>query len=785
MEIGMNLKKIKKYKKNYINSFVYYAYYHKKIDENLIFIDSMNGEYLSSNILRIIGELSKDQYKNFKIYVYVKKDRISHVKKLQENYNLKIDKIISNDIKATYVCEYAKYIITDKNIRFRYVKRDEQVIINVYHENPLKKWGIDDIDNSSKIGSLQRPFLLSDYILVPNNHSYDKIMNSLLIKEIFEGKIINEGSPRNISFFKDNIDLKSKLNIENNQIFVYMPHYLNRSTHEKFIKNVKKNLEEFDKKLTDNQVLFFKIDGYNKKIIDFSKYEHIKAFPIGYDDYDIISLAEAFITDFSSALFDFIISKRKIILFNNFDNSYSTYLEDLELPLVKANDIDDVVFELNSNLNNDYPDLLKEYVPYDNVDSAKNICQHIFLHKDCCHEEIKKNSKPNVLIFVGNLSDNEITLSLRQLLSQVDVNKYNFILTFHQWSKKFKNNPKSILKSIPEGIQIMPMVDKNEPRYREKMKYHKFLNSDEECNSVVRNFFKREFKRQFYNISFAHVLNYDGYFKNEILMLCNNDSKSSLWVHNDPIKEIDNNKFNYNLLNEAYSYYDNVIAVSKELIKPINKLNGSSNIRVAHNLINFDNIKVESNKNLKLDKESRVYTHNSSYVRGVLNKPGKKIISINKSIYNKKWSENLLNAFDKLCDDYDDVQLIIVGDFGWFNKIQKLASNLRHWENVTLIKQLSNPLPILKCCDLFILPPDYRFYRKHIYESEMLNIPIMAMADEDIDIIDEFKGCKIENSYESILKGLQHFMDDGVNTLGIDYKEFNNNCLNEFNEIIK
>ena len=85
MEIHMKFKKIKKYKKNYLNSYVYYPYYHKKIDNNLIFIDSMNGEYISSNIFGIMEELSKDQYKNFKIYVYVKKGNIDYLEKLQEN----------------------------------------------------------------------------------------------------------------------------------------------------------------------------------------------------------------------------------------------------------------------------------------------------------------------------------------------------------------------------------------------------------------------------------------------------------------------------------------------------------------------------------------------------------------------------------------------------------------------------------------------------------------------------------------------------------------------------
>lgn len=780
----MKSKRINKYKKNFINSFVYHPYYHKKIDDNLIFIDSMNGEQLSSDVFRIIEELSDDKYKNFRVCIYAKKG-VGHIEKLRENYNLRIDKIISDDVKATNVCEYAKYIITDSKIRYRYAKRNGQVILNVYHENPSLKWGVDNIGNYSRLASQQAPFLLSDYTVISSDYVREKIMGPLMIEDIYQGKILSEGNPRNISFFRDNSNLKSELGVDDKDVFVYMPRYQGKSFHKKFLKTVKNNLKEFDKGLKDNQTLFFKVDGYAKKSIDLSKFKHIRPFPLGYDDYDIISMADAFITDYSGVVLDFILSKRKIILFNNFDKKKSTYLDDLNLPFVRADDIEDVIGELDSNLDEDYSALIDEYAPFESADCAKNICSHVFLNQKVCPEENNKNDKPNILIFIGNLSNNEITLSLRQLLSQVDSDKYNFIVTFHQWSKHFKNDPESVLKSIPEGIHVMPMKTKTRPTYLERKSYAKFLNSDKKCSNSIRKFFKREFRHQFYGMSFDHVVNYDGYYKNEILMFCNCEAKSSMWVHNDPLMEIENKKFNVNLLKEAFSNYDNVVAVSSELMDPIRKIDDSANVKVAHSLINFDFIRNESQKDIMLNKDVRIYNTHPQYLKGLLNDDGKKIISIDRSIYNEEWTENILMAFDKLCDEYDDVQLIIIGNFGWFNRTQYLASQLRHWKNVTVIKQLSNPLPILKDCALFILPPNNRFYRKTVFESEMLNVPVMSLGDDDKVIADEFNVYNVENSYEGVLKGLQDFMNDEIDTLDIDYKEYNERCLDEFYDILK
>ena len=75
-------------------------------------------------------------------------------------------------------------------------------------------------------------------------------------------------------------------------------------------------LKEIDANLNDNQILFVKLHPYNQSKINFSKFKRIDKFPRGYETYDILNMADALITDYSSVFFDFANTRRKIIIFN-------------------------------------------------------------------------------------------------------------------------------------------------------------------------------------------------------------------------------------------------------------------------------------------------------------------------------------------------------------------------------------------------------------------------------------------------------------------------------------
>ena len=193
-----------------------YSNYYLDIDEDLVYLESRDGNDFTGNILRIIEELSTGKYGNLKIAVYVNENGLERLKEV---------KIIENEADATKVAEQAKYIITDSGIRPKYVKRPEQIFLYTAHGTPFKTMGINNKNEEHTIGSPQHSMLSADYLLYPNNYMREKMISAYLLDKIYPGKILMEGYPRNSIFFDDERreELKSKLKLKDKEIFIYMP----------------------------------------------------------------------------------------------------------------------------------------------------------------------------------------------------------------------------------------------------------------------------------------------------------------------------------------------------------------------------------------------------------------------------------------------------------------------------------------------------------------------------------------------------------------------------------
>ena len=282
------------------------------------------------------------------------------------------------------------------------------------------------------------------------------------------------------------------------------------------------------------------------------------------------------------------------------------------------------------------------------------------------------------------------------------------------------------------------------------------------------------------------MINFDGYGIDEQLLLANADVKNSCWVHNDMVQEIATRDIqNINVLKYIYNKYDIVSVVSPDLINPTSQISGrKDNIRIVHNINNYEKILENGDKDLELNKNTHIYTNNLYGIKGVLEKPGKKIITIGRYSPEKS-HDRLLNAFDKFADDYPDTQIIIIGGHGvLYNKTEELVGTLKHWKNVTLIKWIANPMPILKECDLFVLSSFYEGWPMVLMEADTFNIPVMATDITGTQWMKDYNGHVVENSDEGILQGLYDFAEGKVKPLGIDYEEYNKNAVEEFNSVM-
>ena len=563
--------KILNFKECAINSMIYREYYEGSIDENLVYLESRDGLDFTGNIFRIVEELSTGKYGDLKIHVHAKKQVHPKIEKLKKHYNLKIDKIITKEAMATKTLEKAKYIITDSGIRPKYIKKQGQIFINTWHGTPLKLMGFDNIAEEHRIANVQHPLLSSDYLIYPNDYMREKMMNAYMIDRIYPGKILLEGYPRNSVFFDENKRAKFKelLNLKDKEIFIYMPTFrgifMNRNDEEQ--KNeVYDYLVEIDEKLNDNQILLVKLHVLNQAQIDFSSFRHIQIFPDDYETYDVLNIADVLISDYSSVFFDFANTRHKIVLFNYDEEEYmsyrGTYLSLDELPFPKVQNVDDLIDELNCPKNYDDSEFLDKFCTYDRPDAAEHICQHIFNSKKSCREETVDNDKENVLIYAGGLVNNGITSSLLNLINNIDRSRYNYFITFHPWHDNIKENHEEIFKRFPDDIQFLPFRLYELPTVTEKLDYNNYYlsNNPKEFSDKLKRLFKRSFERQYPNIPFRVLIDFDGYTQNLSFKFSNSGIRNVSWIHNDMIQE---NKLkgnqNLNVLKDVYAQSDEIV----------------------------------------------------------------------------------------------------------------------------------------------------------------------------------------------------------------------------------
>lgn len=515
--------KIRNLKECLDNRSIYDGYYNEAVCDDIVYLESRNGKDFTGNIFRITQELSTGEYGDFRIYVYASKEVKSKIDLFGKNYNLNITEIITDDKKATEILHKAKYIFTDSGIRNKYIKKQGQIFINTWHGTPLKLMGFDNPAERTSIGIIQRSFFFSDYLLYPNDYMMEKMTHAYMIDKIFRGKMLLEGYPRN-SVFLDKTNIKDRLGLGDKTVYAYLPTYkgiLSKRKDEKQKEDVEKFLDKINSRLSDHQILFVKFHPYNQSKIDFSRYSHIKAFPDGFENYDILNIADVLVTDYSSVFFDFANSGKKIVIFNYDEEEYlkdrGLYIPLESLPFPKVQNTDELIDELNGLKNYDDEKFVKEFCRYDSKDSVKRICSSVIGCDIVCKYGQIENPNKNILFYVGSMDNSEVKNKLIQMLEEME--NVNVFLSYKQWDKNINENYMTLFDDIPKNVEFLPLSHNIAPTFKEKIDLIKFIKGMELNENLIK-LFNRSYKRQFGNFKFDLVIDF-----------ASNDLESLIFAH--------------------------------------------------------------------------------------------------------------------------------------------------------------------------------------------------------------------------------------------------------------
>lgn len=770
------------------------------IQEKTILLECQQGTNLNGNIFYLLKELCNNVlYKDYTIFLSVNPTFKENIKQIIDNYHLDQCHLLEMNTKQYFkVMASAKYLINDNTFLPFFIKRDEQIYLNTWHGTPLKTLGKKIKNDFHNIGNPIKNFVVSDYLLYPNEFTRDCMIEDYMLENISNSKVVINGYPRNSIFFdKDSSSkVREEYKLNDKKVIAYMPTWrgsvANKDT-ENQNERIFNYLKEIDMKLSEDCIMYVNLHPIVHSSIDYSNLNNIQAFPSNIDSYEFLNACDLLITDYSSVFFDYANTHKKIILFTYDLEEYLSdrglYLSLDDLPFPKVKTVDELIYEINQPILYDDKEFISRYCHKENIHASKELLNMLLLNQfdGLDIQDMKHNGKENVLIYAGNLAKNGVTTALFNLLNNLDLEKRNYYLTFISGKvAPYKN----VLHLLPKGVNYIPTTGKMNASILEKIylsftKKYKFkydLN-----NKILDKLYKYEIKRCFGNISFSNVIQYNGYEFNRQMMFGRFDCDRTIFVHSNMVQEMKVRKNQHpNAIRYAYNHYDHVAIVTEDMREPTLSLcDKPDSICVVNNIIDYKNVLKKSKWKMSFDENT---TSNKSFeeIKEILNSTHKKFITIGR-FSPEKGHIRLLNAFEKFQQEESEPYLIIIGGHGpLYDETLRHAQSLKCYDHVILIRSLSNPYAFLKKCDYFVFTSFYEAFGLGLVEADILGIPAIST---DIlgprGFMTMNHGTLVYNDETGIYEGMKLLYSNKVNVMNVDYKKYNQAAIQQFEDLLK
>ncbi len=785
-----------------LNRYSYSKYYKKlPIIDKTILLESSHGVNIDGNIFYILKELMENEaYSDYKIYLVVEKDTKSKIEKMLEFHKFSgIECAVIRTKKYYKLMSSCKYLFNDTSFLPFFTKKEGQIYLNTWHGTPLKTLGKKVKNDILNIGNIQKNFVSSDYLLYPNEYTMDHMVEDYMLENISESKILLTGYPRNTIFFdkKARNNVKKELNLSGKQVIAYMPTWrgtVRTQETDKLSNIIKKHLDMFEEKLSDNQIMFVNLHPLDSASVDLNVYKKIKPFDKRYETYEFLNACDVLVTDYSSVFYDYALTKNKIILFTYDKEEYlrdrGMYISMDELPFPQANSVDELFKKIDENISYNIDEFLKKYCKYDNLNATKDLLKKVILNKKTNVKEIKmkNNGKKNILLYPGPFKMNGITTSLSNLLNNIDLDKYNIYLTFQP--SAVANNP-GMVDSILKKVNYFPIMGGVNCTLFERILifFNSRFNLGKKVLNKIEKIFDTEVVRTYGPAKFDNVIQFYGYNVKFIMLFSKFKCKKSIFCHADINEEIVVKKNQKkHIIEYAYNAYDKVAIVNETLLEPTQKYVDKSNwkkIVIVDNCIDVDGIIEKSKKKVSFDKDT-ISNVSLKDLNKILDSNAKKYINVGRFSY-EKGHFRLIDAFDKLWKENKDIYLIIIGGYGnLYEDTLKYAKSKESSSNIVIIFSMSNPFPVIKKCSCFVLSSEYEGFGLALIEADILGLQTFST---DVvgprTFIENNHGNLVDNSEDGIYTGMKNYLDNSLKTMKVDYKKYNSDAINKFYNLLK
>ena len=793
--MGLAKKALKKLKGGAYFPFYLTFYKRLPLDEKRILLESRHGSALESNIFALCKELGKREYASYTVVVPARKEKIPEFQKKLAMAGLSRAVVVRHGSIAYYKeLSRAKYLVNDVSFPGRFIKKEGQRMLNVWHGTPLKKMGRDDLEERASLGNMLRNFLQSDYLIYPNAFMEWVMTTSFMLPGLYQGKVLHTGYPRNDVFFaeEERERLRKKLGFAGKRVYAYLPTYrgLSYKVDGEDGRRRMAYLRELEEGLLENELLLYKphpLEGGAEGLSGFTK---ILPFPVGYDTDHVLHACDGLLTDYSSVFFDFAVSGRNIVLFPYDREQYMAgrglYLTPEELPFPSASSIEEVLSLLRAEPG--YGEEIREkYMTWENGHGSHDCLQALLYDEiDCEAVSLPGSGKEKVLLYAGNLAQNGVTTAFCNLYEAIDKTKRDYYVCFR--TESVKEEPERVGR-LPEDTLLFPLSSEMNLDPVTMIAQFLFLKTGFSGLGIkkrLREAYEREWRKHFLGTDFSHVVHYNGYEDYILSLFLVSPCRRSIYCHSQMLLEMKTRKMaSRPLVEEAYRSYAPVVCVSEEGAKEAKILGGEgAAVVVAPNLQDTEEVVRRSHLPLAFDGATKS-THTLSQVQGFLR--GEKPCFLCLGRFSKeKGQVSLLSMFQKFLERGNEAILFLVGGGGPDGPmLQKMVKEASLENQVVIIYSLSNPMPLRAACDLLLSPSLYEGCPVAAYEAAALSVPVLSSKVPGCRELAKSTGMTLYEGEEEGVLLMEAALRGEIAPMQVDFEERRERALSVFEEMFK
>lgn len=761
------------------------------VDHDVVLFESFWGKKISDNPLAIYLEMRSDpRFSHCRFYWTVTESTTipSALNGDDRTFVVPYGSSLYERLLAT-----AGVLINNTSFVEYFARRDGQEYINTWHGTPLKTLGKRIGTGVLEHANVTHNFLNCTLLYLPNEHTAHSIVRDYDLEGLYSGEIIVGGSPRLdrlVSTRKNGRqDLLSSLGIDDRgeQIVFYAPTWRGSADERSMdVEGAQSAIRAMAS--VSNVILLFRSHHLAESAI--GEVEGAVIVPSEIDTYDVLRGADVLVTDYSSLLFDYLSTGRRVI---SYAPDISEYEAERGLYLLPSDVISDAVTtvdELKRLLGDRGFEPDKRYLESRNIycgmeDGGASVRVLDWIQGRWAKTEstVTAADSRRTLVFAESLVPNGIRSSMFNLFSNLGGSKYRIYVALNAVDIAHDESRAAAVRSLNKNYGFLgrngQMLVSLEEAWVLSHYSANFGAISEPLRNYVRVAYRREFRRVFGAPRDVTFIDFEGYsrFWNALFAYGPPPGNSNMVVlHNQIRREIDVRLPYLAEIARMYEDFDVVASVADAIFDENAELARSMNPRhdarmtVVHNSLNIDKIREEAASGESL--------------WDAVPSDGPRIVTVGR-LSPEKNHELLLLSMSVLHARLPGAHLMIVGSGPMEMRLKALSASLGVSDYVHFSGFVSEPAATIAASDLFVMPSLHEGQPMVIFEAMTLGIPVLTSpVPGSAEAVAMGTGEVVATDPEVFAEAMERWVNRS-SALSFDADDYNRRAVQEFQSAIR